>query len=152
MNSKKVLDWIINSIKERGSVDVIRVQDLMMQSQEVPGVSDFISLGSDGNSQTKKFENSIALSRLVVKTVEWLNGIEGKQWMRTNGKIWSTEEIGKNIFGWQKSFMYKMLRLGRLPDSVVLEYNQICKARTDAPTKYGRTIEDLLKFARERYS
>ena len=33
MNSEKVLQWIIDSIKQRGSVDVLRVQDLLVQSQ-----------------------------------------------------------------------------------------------------------------------
>lgn len=150
MSFSKIMNFVIESIKEHGKVDVLKIHDTLVPNEIIIDDTGCIFNSLNGNAKTKKFEKSIALSRVVLKTVAWLNSLEGKLWMRKNGKIWGNEEIGLNIFGWQKSFFYKMLKAGKLSNDVLIEYNEYCNNRSENKIQYSRSIEDLLKFVKNR--
>jgi hypothetical protein len=61
---------------------------------------------------------------------------------------WSNEDIGKNVFGWQKSFFYKLLKAGKLEDEVLVAFNEYCDNANRDGQKLNRSIENLLKFAK----
>jgi hypothetical protein len=100
------------------------------------------------NAQKSKFTNTINLSKLVVKAHEWFVSDEGKAVFREEGVTWSNEEFGKKVFGWQKSYFYKVLKAGKLQDEVVDLFNTKCDEAEAAGQDPNRSLEGLLKFAR----
>lgn len=100
------------------------------------------------NAQKSKFTNTINLSKLVVKAHEWFTSDEGKAVFREEGVAWSNEDFGKKVFGWQKSYFYKVLKAGKLQDEVVDLFNTKCDEAEAAGQDPNRSLEGLLKFAR----
>jgi hypothetical protein len=148
MNNNEILIWIIDNIKENRTLDVLKVQDLIYHRQDLAqrNTSQFSTVVP--NAQRKKYENSLALSKLVVKTVNWLQSNEGTAWMSSQDLSWSNEDIGKNVFGWQKSFFYKLLKAGKLEDEVLVAFNEYCDTANRDGQKLNRSIENLLMFAK----
>jgi hypothetical protein len=100
------------------------------------------------NAQKSKFTNTINLSKLVVKAHEWFTSDEGKAVFREEGVTWSNEEFGNKVFGWQKSYFYKVLKAGKLEQSVVDLFIAKCDEAEAAGQDPNRSLEGLLKFAR----
>jgi hypothetical protein len=100
------------------------------------------------NAQKSKFTNTIALSKLVLKAHEWFASDEGKAVFREEGVSWSNEEFGKKVFGWQKSYFYKVLKAGKLPQETIDLFNTKCDEAEAEGQEPNRTLEGLLKFAR----
>lgn len=101
------------------------------------------------NAKKKKFEQTLTLSKLVLRSVYWLNSEDGKRICSEEGITWSNEEIGSKIFGWQKSFFYKVVKAGKLDASVIDTFKTKCdeaEANGDEP---NRSLEGLLKFAKQ---
>lgn len=100
------------------------------------------------NGQKKKFAMTLELSKKVVSAVEWFNSDAGKQATADAGIYWNNEQIGNKVFGWQKSYFYKVIKAGKLQDEKIELFNNLCdeaEARGEEP---NRTLEGLLKFAR----
>jgi hypothetical protein len=100
------------------------------------------------NGQKKKFAQTLELSKKVVTAVNWFQSDAGKQATADAGIYWNNEEIGNKVFGWQKSYFYKVVKAGKLDDAKVELFNSLCdeaEARNEEP---NRTLEGLLKFAR----
>ena len=100
------------------------------------------------NAKKKKFEQTLALSKLVNQAVEWFQSEEGQRVCTEEGISWSNEEIGQKVFGWQKSFFYKVVKAGKLATEVVDTFKTKCdeaEARGEEP---NRSLEGLLKFAK----
>ena len=100
------------------------------------------------NAQKSKFNNTLTLSTLVVKAHEWFTSEEGKAVFREEGVTWSNEEFGKKVFGWQKSYFYKVLKAGRLSMDVIALFTTKCDEAEAEGNEPNRTLEGLLKFAR----
>ena len=101
------------------------------------------------NAKKKKFEQTLALSKLVTQAVEWFQSEEGQRVCTDEGISWTNEEIGQKVFGWQKSFFYKVVKAGRLQPEVIESFNVKCnevEARGEEP---NRSLEGLLKFAKQ---
>ena len=101
------------------------------------------------NAKKKKFEQTLALSKLVTKAVEWFQSEEGQRVCTEEGISWTNEEIGQKVFGWQKSFFYKVVKAGKLDEAVVETFKAKCdevEARGEEP---NRSLEGLLKFAKQ---
>lgn len=98
------------------------------------------------NAKKKKFEQSLALSQHVKAAFEWFKSEDGKARFREEGITWSAEDFGLKVFGWQKSFFYKMLRTAAVPAEVVEQYS----AQADAVGEDAqRSVEELLSFAKQ---
>jgi hypothetical protein len=100
------------------------------------------------NAQKSKFNNTLTLSALVVKAHEWFTSEEGKAVFREEGVTWSNEDFAKKVFGWQKSYFYKVLKAGKLPTEVVDLFNTKCDEAEAEGNEPNRTLEGLLKFAK----
>lgn len=101
------------------------------------------------NAKKKKFEQTLALSKLVTQAVDWFQSEDGQRVCNDEGISWSNEEIGQKVFGWQKSFFYKVVKAGRLQPEVIESFNIKCnevEAQGDEP---NRSLEGLLKFAKQ---
>lgn len=100
------------------------------------------------NAQKSKFNNTLTLSALVVKAHDWFTSDEGKATFREEGVTWSNEEFGKKVFGWQKSYFYKVLKAGKLPQDVVDLFTTKCDEAEAEGNEPNRSLEGLLKFAK----
>lgn len=101
------------------------------------------------NAKKKKFEQTLTLSKLVVNAVEWFQSEDGQRACAEEGISWSNEEIGIKVFGWQKSFFYKVVKAGKLQAEIVDTFKVKCdeaEANGDEP---NRSLEGLLKFAKQ---
>jgi hypothetical protein len=101
------------------------------------------------NAKKKKYEQTLALSKLVTQAVAWFQSEEGKRACNDEGISWSNEEIGLKVFGWQKSFFYKVVKAGKLDETIVSTFKTKCdeaEANGDEP---NRSLEGLLKFAKQ---
>ena len=101
------------------------------------------------NAKKKKFEQTLTLSKLVVNAVEWFASEDGKRACNEEGITWTNEEIGQKVFGWQKSFFYKVVKAGKLQAETIDTFKTKCdeaEANGDEP---NRSLEGLLKFAKQ---
>jgi adenine-specific DNA methylase len=95
------------------------------------------------NAKKKKFEQSLALSQHVAAAFTWFKSPEGQSKFREEGITWSAEDFAQKVFGWQKSFFYKMVKVANVPAEVVDSYS----AQADETAQ--RSVEELLSFAKQ---
>lgn len=96
------------------------------------------------NAKKKKFEQSLALSGHVKVAFEWFKSPEGQARFREEGITWTAEDFGQKVFGWQKSFFYKMVKVANVPAEVVERYSEVADERGEDSQ---RSVEELLKYA-----
>lgn len=101
------------------------------------------------NGQKKKFQQTLELSVKVVEAVNWFTSEEGKTATAEAGIYWTNEQIGNKVFGWQKSYFYKVVKAGKLEASKVDQFNSLCDQAEAQGEEPNRTLEGLLKFARQ---
>lgn len=101
------------------------------------------------NAKKKKFEQTLALSKLVTTAVAWFQSEEGQRACAEEGISWSNEEIGLKVFGWQKSFFYKVVKAGKLAIEVVDTFKAKCDEAEAQGQEPNRSLEGLLKFAKQ---
>jgi hypothetical protein len=101
------------------------------------------------NAKKKKFEQTLALSKLVVNAVEWFASEDGQRACNEEGISWSNEEIGQKVFGWQKSFFYKVVKAGKLQAEIVETFTTKCNEAEAQGEDPNRSLEGLLKFAKQ---
>jgi hypothetical protein len=101
------------------------------------------------NAKKKKFEQTLTLSKLVTNVLTWFQSEDGKRKCSEEGITWSNEEIGNKVFGWQKSFFYKVVKAGKLEESVVDTFKAKCDEAETQGNEPNRSLEGLLKFAKQ---
>lgn len=95
---------------------------------------------ADLNATKKKFETSLQLSQVVADGFKWFKSESGRNTMANEGIAWNAEEFALKVYGYQKSFFYKLIKAGQIENEKVEEYK--------AFEPENRTIEGLLKFIR----
>ena len=93
---------------------------------------------ADLNATKKKFEISLQLSQIVADGFDWYKSEAGRATMTNEGISWNAEEFANKVYGYQKSFFYKLVKAGKVEEVKVEEY------KVHEPE--NRTIEGLLKF------
>ena len=101
------------------------------------------------NGQKKKFEQTLQLSKAVLVAVQWYRSAEGKAKLNEEGIEWSTEEFGNKVFGWQKSYFYKVIKAGELQAEVVETFKAKCDEVEAEGQQANRSLEGLLKYAKQ---
>lgn len=101
------------------------------------------------NGQKKKFEQTLTLSKLVLNAVNWFNSEEGKAICTEEGISWTNEEIGNKVFGWQKSFFYKVVKAAKIEEAIVETFKTKCDEAEATGQDANRSLEGLLKFAKQ---
>ena len=84
----------------------------------------------------------------MVAVANWFTSEEGKQATEEAGIYWNNETIGLKVFGWQKSYYYKVLKAGKLDDAIIDDFNRLCDDAEREGQEPNRTLEGLLKFTR----
>jgi hypothetical protein len=146
MKGNDLFNLILNKIKAGEIINIEVIQETLDQNNDFSEVRNLVFNLNATNAQKRKYFNSILLSKIVLKTFEWFKSQEGLRWMESKNLNWTNEEIGKNIFGWQKSFFYKLLRTAKLNDKTLIAFDKYCETNPD--NGLNRSIENLLKFAR----
>jgi hypothetical protein len=100
------------------------------------------------NAQKQKFASTMNLAQIAVSAVAWFESPEGQAITSEEGISWSNEEIGAKVFGWQKSYFYKILKAGRLDDSIVNEFTAKCDEADRNGLNPDRSLAGLLKWTR----
>jgi hypothetical protein len=101
------------------------------------------------NAKKKKFEQTLTLSKLVTNVLTWFQSEDGKRKCSEEGITWSNEEIGNKVFGWQKSFFYKVVKAGKLEENVIDTFKAKCDEAESNGEEPNRSLEGLLKFAKQ---
>ena len=101
------------------------------------------------NAHKSKFSHTLTMAKLVVRAEEWFNSEDGKFKMQDAGLSWSKEEFGQKVFGWQKSFFYKVLKAGKMSEQIVDAFNTKCDEADAQGKDVDRSLAGLLKFAQD---
>jgi hypothetical protein len=101
------------------------------------------------NAQKKKFDSTLDLSKVVQGAFEWFKSNEGQALCSEEGISWSSEEFGNKVFGFQKSYFYKLTRAGKLATEVVEDFKRKCTELESEGQTPNRSLEGLLKYAKE---
>jgi hypothetical protein len=101
------------------------------------------------NAKKKKFDQTMQMSALVLKGFEWFQSEEGKAKLSEEGITWNTEEFAAKVFGWQKSYFYKVVKAGKLATEVVDEFRAKCDEMERGGEEPNRSLEGLLKYAKQ---
>jgi len=114
------------------------------------------SLQADVTDAKKvKFEKSLKLADIVKNSHVWFNSEDGKRKMQEEGITWNIEDFSNKVFGWQKSYFFKMLKVGTLkadnPD-VVSKYKRQTTQAENNGQDVPRSVSSLLKFAKAELS
>ena len=100
---------------------------------------------SINNAHKSKFNHTLKLSTLIGNAVKWFSSEEGKAVLSDEGIEWSKEDFGKKVFGYQKSFFYKLLKVDALDERILTAFNTKCDEIGDDA---NRSIAGLLEFSR----
>lgn len=101
------------------------------------------------NAKKKKFEQTMALSALVLKGFEWFQSEAGQAKLREEGITWNTEEFAGKVFGWQKSYFYKVVKAAKVATEVVEEFKSKCDEAEREGQEPDRSLAGLLKYAKQ---
>jgi len=100
------------------------------------------------NAQKNKFNHTIALSKVVVRSFGWFNSEAGKAIFREEGVTWTAEDFASKVFGWQKSYFYKVIKAGKLPEEKIEQFSQLCADAERQGISADRSLSGLLAWAR----
>jgi len=130
-------------------------QDFLTSSvvtSEINFASIFTAQANADNAQKAKFDKSIKLAEMVAKASAWYDKAETKAMLESNGIEWDNKEtFFSRVFGWQKSFAYKMVKAGNIKvdqGEVVTAFKRHCTTQENAGEGSNRSIAGLLKFAK----
>ena len=98
------------------------------------------------NAQKRKFEHTMSMAGLVKQAVEWFDSAEGKEVFREEGIEWSKADFGLKVFGWQKSYFYKVIKVANLDPRILEAFNTMCD---NAGEQANRSLAGLLEFSRD---
>ena len=101
------------------------------------------------NAQKKKFDSTLDLSKVVLASFEWFKSAEGQALCSEEGISWNSEEFATKVFGFQKSFFYKLTRAGKLDDHLITEFKLKCNEVESEGQTPNRSLEGLLKYAKD---
>ena len=107
------------------------------------------ALKAEGNAQKTKFAKTLALSKLAVDALAWFKSDEAKAIFTESGVVWTTEDFAAKVFGWQRSYFYKVVKAGNLEADKVTEFNSLCDQAERQGLSADRTLAGLLKWANE---
>lgn len=103
---------------------------------------------AEGNAQKQKFAKTLALSKICVQAHAWFVTEEAKTLFAEAGVTWTAEDFAGKVFGWQKSYFYKVVKAGKLEDAKIERFNELCNEAEAQGHATNRSLEGLLKWAK----
>ena len=104
---------------------------------------------AEGNAQKTKFAKTLALSKICVEAHAWFMSDEAKAIFTEQGVTWTTEDFAGKVFGWQKSYFYKVVKAGKLEQEKISTFNSLCDEAERQGLVADRTLSGLLKWAKD---
>lgn len=107
------------------------------------------------DSKKAKFDTTVKLSKEVFKSFTWFNSDSGKEEMRVSGISMNAEQFGNKIFGWKKSYFYKMVKLGTVAEEqrgLITRFKTECTRLESQGENVSRSLENMLKYANDSAS
>jgi len=107
------------------------------------------------DSKKAKFDTTVKLSKEVYKSFTWFNSESGKEEMRIAGISMNAEQFGNKIFGWKKSYFYKMVKLGTVAEEqrgLITRFKTECTRLESQGENVSRSLENMLKYANDSAS
>ena len=98
----------------------------------------------------RKFAASVALSDCIRKGYNWLKSEEGKQFLKD--KKVGMDQLILEVYGFQKSFYYKLLKLGQLAferPEILERFTASVNEAKESNLGASLSIENALNFAKE---
>ena len=99
------------------------------------------------SSDAKRFENSLHLAELIGKSHKWLKDAEGQSLLKSSGL--GMDAFILDVYGFQKSFYYKLVKAANVPVDVLKEFRKQTEALKAKDLSAPLSIEALLKYASE---
>lgn len=96
------------------------------------------------NAQKSKFGHTMHMASCIKTAVDYFDSEQCQALMQTEGISWNKEDFGKKVFGFQKSYFYKLIKASNLSAQIVDGYNAKCDETQDAE----RSLAGLLEFSR----
>lgn len=98
------------------------------------------------NAQKSKFNHTMSMANLVKQAVEWFESEDGKAVFAEEGIQWSKADFGLKVFGWQKSYFYKVVKVATLDERILAAFNTACD---NLGSEANRSLAGLLEFSRD---
>jgi hypothetical protein len=98
-------------------------------------------------SDAKRFENSLHLAELIGKAHQWIKDAEGQSLLKSSGL--GMDAFILEVYGFQKSFYYKLVKASAVPAEVLSEFRKQTEALKAKDLSAPLSIEALLKYASE---
>lgn len=98
-------------------------------------------------ADAQRFENSLTLAGLIARGHKWLKDAEGQKYMKEANV--GMDEFVLQVYGFQKSFYYKLLKAANVPADVVKEFKKQTQALKEQSLSAPLSIEALLKYHAE---
>lgn len=99
-----------------------------------------------GKADRKAFASLVDMARMVATAIAWWNE-EGKALAKEEGVTMNMDEFA-SLYGWQKSYLYKLDRLGKLPEETVEKFLKTCDELEAEGKRPSISLESALKFAK----
>jgi len=99
------------------------------------------------SSDAKRFENSLHLAELIGKSHKWLKDAEGQKLLKASAL--GMDAFILDVYGFQKSFYYKLVKAAAVPVDVLKEFRKQTEALKAKDLSAPLSIEALLKYASE---
>jgi hypothetical protein len=103
---------------------------------------------AEGNAQKQKFAKTLALSKICVQAHAWFITEDAKTLFADAGVTWTADDFAQKVFGWQKSYFYKVVKAGKIEEAKVERFNELCNEAEAQGHATARTLEGLLKWAK----
>ena len=101
------------------------------------------------NAQKRKFDNTLQLAEIVAKSFEWFKSEQGKTICQENNIKWTTEEFALKVYGYQKSFFYKLVKASEIDGETIERFKAKCEEIEQRNEKSQRNLDSLLRFVRD---
>jgi hypothetical protein len=98
-------------------------------------------------ADAQRFENSLTLAGLIARGHKWIKDAEGQKFIKEANV--GMDEFILQVYGFQKSFYYKLLKAANVPAEVVKEFKKQTQALKEQSLSAPMSIEALLKYYSE---
>lgn len=88
-----------------------------------------------------RLRNTLKLAAIASAAIRTFKTDEFKQRMQSAGVNWTIAEFSENVFGFQRSFLYKLLRASELPTEMVEKFIE------QSTIEDSVSLAELLKYA-----
>lgn len=130
--------------------NLLNIEEQLLQSSSVKSVLNLTKVLSLQKhmkvGKAKRFSQSLELSQYVKQGLEWFQSPAGKNIFAASGVSWSTEDFFFKIYGWQKSFGYKMVKAAKIEADEIAEFTTLCEEIEASGEDANRSIDGLLKW------